>query len=112
MNRVHVLVACSDPARGTALVEFLARFGCEPLIAADINEVRAVLAQHSLQLAVCEHDLPESGYREALSLAKATGSEVLVVVCSRLSDTDQYLEAMQLGAFDFVVREGNRQAQM
>jgi DNA-binding NtrC family response regulator len=99
---LQVLVVCSDPGRRSALVDLLAQFGLEPVVAADMNEVRAVFAQRPPHLVFCEEGLPEGGFREVLCLAKATGSEVAVVVCSLLGELDQYLEAMQLGAFDFI----------
>jgi two-component system response regulator PilR (NtrC family) len=83
-------------------VEILAQCGLEPVIAADTSEVRAVFAQRPVHLAFCEEGLPEGGFREVLRLAKTTGSGVAIVVCSLLGELDQYLEAMQLGAFDFI----------
>jgi DNA-binding NtrC family response regulator len=102
MSCLQILVACSDPARRCALVETLAQFGLEPVIAADMSEVRAVFSQHPLHLVICEDGLPEGGFREVLRLAIAVGSEVPVVVCSSLGEMDQYVEAMELGAFDFI----------
>jgi DNA-binding NtrC family response regulator len=102
MSWLQVLVACSDPGRRSALVDILSQLGLEPVIAADMNEVRTLFAQRPLHLVLCEDGLPEGGFRELLGLAKASGSEVPVVVCSLLGDLDQYLEAMQRGAFDFI----------
>lgn len=108
MSRLHILLACSDPATRRVLEETLAQLGLEPVIATDVNEVRAALSQESPQLLICEEGLPEGGYREVLRLAKAIGSEVPVVVCSLLDGMDEYLEAMELGAFDFIARPCRR----
>jgi DNA-binding NtrC family response regulator len=102
MSWLQVLVACSNSQRRSALVDILAQFGLQPIVAADMNEVRTICAQQPLHLVFCEDGLPEGGFRELLRLAKASGSEVAVVVCSLLGELDQYLEAMQLGAFDFI----------
>lgn len=102
MSWLQVLVACSDPGRRSVLVDILSQLGLEPVIAADMNGVRTLFAQRPLHLVLCEDGLPQGGFRELLRLAKATGSEVAVVVCSLLGELDQYLEAMQLGAFDFI----------
>jgi DNA-binding NtrC family response regulator len=102
MSWLQVLVACSNPERRSTLVDILAQLGLEPVVAADMDEVRAIFAQSPLHLVFCEDGLPEGGFRELLRLAKANGSEVAVVVCSLLGELDRYLEAMQLGAFDFI----------
>jgi DNA-binding NtrC family response regulator len=99
---LQVLVACSDPDRRSALVDILAQLGLEPVIATDMGEVRTIFAERPLHLLFCEDGLPQGGFRELLRLAKATGSQFAVVVCSLLGELDQYLEAMQLGAFDFI----------
>ena len=102
MSWLQVLVACSHTPRRTALVEILAQCGLEPLIAADTSEIAAVLGGRPVHLVFCEDSLPEGGYREVLRITKAIGSGVPVVVCSPLGELDRYLEAMELGAFDFV----------
>ena len=43
-----------------------------------------------------------------MRLAAASGVHPPVVVTSRLDDTSQYLEAMRLGAFDFMARPFRR----
>jgi two-component system, response regulator, stage 0 sporulation protein F len=102
MSWFQVLVACSNPGRSIALVDILTQLGLEPVIAGDINEVRTIVARPPLHLVFCEEELPEGGFRGVLRLIKATGSEVAVVVFSLLGELDQYLEAMQQGAFDFI----------
>jgi DNA-binding NtrC family response regulator len=67
-----------------------------------MSEVRAVLAERPVHLVFCEDGLPEGGFREVLRLAETAGSDVPLVVCSLLGELDEYLEAMQLGAFDFI----------
>lgn len=98
----QVLVACSDPGRRTALVDILVQRGLEPMVATNVGEVRAVFAQRPVHLVFCEDDLPEGGFREVLQFAKATESGVPLVVCSLLGELDEYLNAMELGAFDFI----------
>jgi DNA-binding NtrC family response regulator len=102
LNWLQVLVACSDVERRTALVGVLTQCGLEPLTAENVSEVRAVLTQRPVHVVFCEDELPYGGFREVLRLMKATGSEVPLVVSSLLGELDQYLEAMQLGAFDFI----------
>jgi DNA-binding NtrC family response regulator len=50
----------------------------------------------------CEDNLPEGGSREVLRLVRATRPDAQVIVSSLLGAWEEYLEAMHLGAFDFV----------
>jgi len=103
MSQPQVLVANSDGARRDALAGILVQCGLRPLIANNMREVCALLAQHPVDAVFCEDCLPQGGFRQVLELTKATRSRVPLVVCSRLGELDQYLEAMHLGAFDFIV---------
>ncbi len=102
MSCLEVLVASSDAGKRTALVDVLAQCGLEPMTVTSVDEVRAALAQRAVHLVFCEDALPEGGFREVLRLAQATGSGVPLVVSSLSGELEEYLEAMQMGAFDFI----------
>ena len=102
MSWLEVLVASSDAGKRTALVDVLAQCGLKPMTARNLSEVRAILAERPVHLVFCEDALPEGGFREVLWMAQATGSGVPLVVSSLLGELEEYLEAMQLGAFDFI----------
>ena len=50
----------------------------------------------------CEDKLPDGSFREILCLVKANRPEVQVVLSSMLGDVHEYIEAMNLGTFDFI----------
>jgi len=102
MSSIQVLVASSDVERRATLAKILGECGLEPVFASNLEEVRIVLLQSSVHLVFCEDNLPEGDFREILRLAKATRPEAQVVVSSFLGGWDEYLEAMRLGAFDFI----------
>ncbi len=102
MSCLGILVANSDAGKRSALVHILAQCGLESTTVTSVDEVGAALAQQDVHLVFCEDVLPEGGFREVLRLAQATGSAVPLVVSSLLGEMEEYLEAMQLGAFDFI----------
>lgn len=102
LSGLGVLVANSDTGKRTALVDILAQCGLESMTVTNVDEVRTALSQQAVHLVFCEDALPEGGFREVLRLAQATGSGVPLVVSSLLGELEEYLEAMQLGAFDFI----------
>ena len=102
MSWIKILVAGSDPEKRRALVDILAESGLEPMVASDIEEVRNILARKQLHIIFCEHNLSGGGFQEILRIARQMRSMVEVVVSSMMGELDEYLEAMRMGAFDFV----------
>jgi len=98
---VQVLVACFDAEKRASLADILIQCGLDPFVATDLDGVRSILAQTHIHVVFCEVDLFPGGFREVLRLAR-TEPATSVVVCSLLGDLDEYLGAMQLGAFDFI----------
>lgn len=96
----QVLVAVSDPESGRTLQHLLSDFGYDPLLASSLREARAILSKQSVPLVFCEAQLADGSFRELLQSTKP--GRIPLVVAARLPDTRQYLEAMSLGAFDFV----------
>jgi two-component system, response regulator, stage 0 sporulation protein F len=102
MSWIQALVACLDVERGATLAKTLEECSLEPVLASNVEEVRIILLQRPVHLVFCEDNLPEGGFREVLRLVKATRPDAQVVVSSLLGAWEEYLEAMHLGAFDFV----------
>ena len=102
MKSIQVLVTGCDAGKRTALLNMLAEYGLEPMIAANVEETRQILERRPMQVVFCEDRLPDGGFREILCLVKANRPEVQVVVSSMLGDVHEYIEAMNLGTFDFI----------
>ena len=102
MNPIQVLVTGCDAGQRTALFNMLEEYGLQPMIAANVEETRRILERRPMHLVFCDDKLPDGGFREILCLVKANRPEVQVVVSSMLADVHEYIEAMNLGAFDFI----------
>lgn len=107
-GRTRVLVALADPAGQKALTNLLPHHDAEPVFASTLREARAVLSSQSIALVVCEDYLIDGNYRDLLPVARAAQGDVPVVVASRVDNPEEYLEAMKLGAFDFVAAPFSR----
>jgi two-component system response regulator PilR (NtrC family) len=107
-SRARVLVALADPASQKALTNVLPSHGAEPVFASTLREARAVLSSEPIALVVCEDHLADGNYRDLLPVARAARGDVPVVVASRIDNPEEYLEAMKLGAFDFVAAPFSR----
>lgn len=96
----RVLVALADPETKTAFSRALPSSGLDPVYTSSVKEARGILARESISMVFCEDRLADGNFRDMLRVMEA--KQVPVVVTSRTDDPKEYLEAMKLGAFDFI----------
>jgi len=102
MSNPHALIALSDPEKSKLLTEIIAQYGMDIALATTVGETRAVLSQRSIDVIFCQASLIDGTYCNVLRAAEGAKCKIPVVVCSRFYDRDLYIEAMSLGAFDFI----------
>ncbi len=61
-----------------------------------------MLADQRIDLIFCATQLNDGSFREVLRAMEFDQSRLPVVVFSRVGEPEEYLEAMRLGAFDFI----------
>lgn len=98
----RVLLASSGDECSKALARLLAQCGLETLSCSTLRELQAVLAEQRIDLIFCGTQLNDSSFREVLRAVKFAQSPLPVVIFSRVGEPEEYLEAMRLGAFDFI----------
>lgn len=101
-RRAVVLIACFDPQNRQTLVQWLGEHSLEPIPFATVGELRELLKQRSVVLVLCEVQLADGDFRDVLDAVAGRGRQIPVVVTSPKSETQEYLAAMQAGAFDFL----------
>ena len=97
-----VLIASSDLENRRAIAAILSAQGLDPVCAGTVAECHEVLENEDVVLVFCDRKLTGGGPRELLRFVRSSKTRALVVITSRQSDWDEYLEAMRLGAFDVV----------
>lgn len=100
--RRRALVTFSDSQRRETLIRILAECGVEPVVSSTVGEAQALLSREMVALVFCETDLSDGTFYDVLRASERTKQRPPVVVCSRFYDKDAYIEAMSMGAFDFV----------
>jgi len=98
----HVLIASCDVEERRAMCNILAKLGLDPITAPTIRECEAVVAQEQLGMIFCTRWLADGDYRDLLAAARHWGRKIRIVLAARVTDWDEYLEAMRLGAFDVI----------
>lgn len=98
----QIVVASADLEDRRAMVNILAKQGFDPIIASSVGECRASMAQQDVGLIFCARSLSDGNYRDLLISARTGTRRTRIVLTARITDWDEYLEAMRLGAFDVI----------
>ncbi len=98
----QLVVASADLEDRRAMVNILAKQGFDPIIASSVGECRASMAQEDVGLIFCARSLSDGNYRDLLIAARTGTRRTRIVLTARITDWDEYLEAMRLGAFDVI----------
>ena len=99
-NQVLLIAAASESRLGLAAA--LGGFGVRSIVSSTMAQAEAVLASEAIRLIICADTLPDGSFRDILRFVRGSDLPIPVVVSSFRGDVDQYLEAMELGAFDFI----------
>ena len=97
----QLLVACSDPCDRYALLSVLSSPRLTIQEAGTMIEAEKILSP-ATAIVFCEDRLAGGGYRELLRKIQQAGLQVPLVVSSTTGGPEQYLEAMELGADDYI----------
>jgi len=100
----HVLVAFSDQHDRETLRCILVECGLRPMPCSTLKEAQALLTSHAIGLAFCEDHLADGDYTDLLYDVRSSARPIPVVVCAPQLDLSLYLDAMELGVYDFMVR--------
>jgi DNA-binding NtrC family response regulator len=98
----QVVIASSNLEERRAMCNILAKQGLEPIAAPSVRECELFLAQENVGLIFCSRWLADGDYRDLLLAARRANRKIRVVLATRVTDWDEYLEAMRLGAFDVI----------
>lgn len=103
MNKpISILVVSSEIGNRNSLKDILDREGWKTTCASAIGECEEVLANQSVDLVFCDRGLVDGTYRDILALTRSKSPGLRLVVTSRLADWEEYLDALDNGAFDLI----------
>jgi DNA-binding NtrC family response regulator len=99
---MKALLAMSDPASVEALCDALAGTGLDLEFCSTLSDLRATLGREKASVVFCQARLPDGTFRDLFKLSNPGSSEIPVVICTDFFDKTTYLEAMSLGAYDYM----------
>ena len=98
----QIVIASADVEDRRAMVNILAKQGLDPIVAASVAECRESMRQENVGLIFCARSLADGDYRDLLLAARGSKNRTRIVLTTRITDWDEYLDAMRLGAFDVI----------
>lgn len=101
-NPISILVVSSEIQNRNSLRDILDREGWKTIPASTVGECEEVFAKQSIDLIFCDRGLADGTYRDILAMTRSKSPCARLVVTSRLADWEEYLEALDNGAFDLI----------
>jgi len=100
----QVLVVDDDPATVELLQEFLVAKGYEVSTAGDGVEALRKVKEERPHLILLDIQMPKMDGLEVLRQVKAIGATVGVIMITGVNEQEIARQAMELGAFDYIVK--------
>ena len=99
-----ILLADDDPVMLETLAEFLRGQGYEVLPVGDGSEAMVALAGQEFELALLDLKLPGFSGLDLLSQLKGKAADTEVILFTGHADLDSALQALRLGAYDYLLK--------
>ena len=98
------LLVGEGPQRSLGLKDKLESFGVSVCAVSDCAEAALLLHSYTPpHIVFTDMQLPDGSWSGTLSLAESARLPVCVVVVSRIADMVSYIQALERGAFDYIV---------
>jgi DNA-binding NtrC family response regulator len=99
---MKTLMAFSDSTNMMVLCDALAETDMELELCSTLRDLRACLGKQKIDVIFCQARLPDGNFRSLLRLVDSLETNTAVVVCADFYDKRTYLDAMTMGAFDYI----------
>ncbi len=104
-NEVHRILVVDDKANMRQMLESaFTDLGYVVDTAANGQEAIALISTHRFSVVISDMNMPESSGLEVLRAAKSVSDETAVIIVTAFGTIDTAVEAMRLGAYDFVTK--------
>jgi DNA-binding NtrC family response regulator len=107
MEKKVILIAEDDPKVGESIRLLLKKRGYEILLASNGKEALSLFRQETVDLVITDLVMPKMDGIELLEAVKGLRPETEVVVISAQGTIEKAVQAMKLGAFDFIEKPIN-----
>ncbi|MEW6751208.1 MAG: response regulator [Candidatus Latescibacterota bacterium] len=103
----RILVVDDEPSVGRVLEQWLTRRGYRVRYASGFTQARQHLGAEEFDLVTLDIVMPEASGLEVLRWLRAEYPDLGVIMATALTDLDSVLEAMRLGALNYLIKPFN-----
>lgn len=96
----RALILTGDEAAAAILPGIVRPCGLQPISIGTLAYLRSYHRNSTISLLLCEEQLPDGTFRDALNFLDGTARHIPVIVFSRIAEWENYLEAVRCGAYD------------
>jgi DNA-binding NtrC family response regulator len=107
MDKQAILIVEDDPTVGESLRLLFKKKGYKILLASNGKEALHLFRQANIDLVITDLVMPKMDGIELLEAVKSRRSEIEVIVISAQGTIEKAVQAMKLGAFDFIEKPIN-----
>lgn len=104
MKDSRVLVADDDPQMQLAIKATLDRAGCDVTVVADGSDAIEILERETFDLVITDQRMPRMSGQDVLAFVQKKEIQTPVIMITAYGTITQAVEAMQLGAADFITK--------
>lgn len=98
----RILVVDDDREMTTILQKILSASDCEIMTAEDGEEALNVMKQRSAAVVIADWKMPKCDGMQLIERIQQNHPQTKVIMITAFGDVDEYLEAMNRGAFEFL----------
>ena len=102
MNAARILIVDDEPSLVDFLTVLCGAEGWEPTAALSVREARERLAERTPDLVLCDMMMPDGNGLDLLREIKSQDDGPAVILMTAYTSTKSAIEAMKLGAYDYV----------
>lgn len=104
MSSLQVLVVDDEPAIRQIIAANLTRAGHSVALAGGGHEALKRLMKGDVDVALCDLNMPDLTGIDVIRQARSMGVETTFILMTAYSSVDTAIEAMKLGAFDYMIK--------
>ena len=99
---IRALVISSSEENRATLSAALSSEGLAPMLCSSMAEARALLEHSEISIVICDDRLPGRCFEKVVAKAREKRNPIPVIAVSRTGEWREYLEALRMGAFDYL----------
>ena len=101
-SRAQVLVLSASRENHAVLSAALLTAGLVPLPCSSLYEARKHIGCDHITMVFCDDNLPDGDLKVVVEEASRLANPIPVIAISRTGEWDEFLEALRIGAFDYL----------